>query len=119
MKKRLLLLTASAALFSFCNGQTAAPAKTPDDIQFNGYQIHLFQTVDHGYGYDILYQNALVRHQNNNPYTNSPAGLKNLEDAVKTAKWQVIHLTPPGKQLQPGKQTIPMAVAAQLKIALN
>jgi hypothetical protein len=119
MKKRLLLLTALAALFSLCDGQTTNPAKTPDDIQFNGYQIHLFQTADHGYGYDILYQNALVHHQNNNPYTNLPGGLRNAEDAVKTAKWQVIHLSPSGKQLQPRRQTIPMAVATQLKIALN
>lgn len=119
MKKKLILLTASAALFSLCHGQTAATTKTPDDIQFNGYQIHLFQTAEHGYGYDIRYQHVLVQHQSNNPYTNSTAGIKKMEDAVKTAKWQVIHLSPAGKQLQPVKQTIPMAVATQLNIALN
>jgi len=119
MKKKLILLTATAALFSFCHGQTSAPAKTSDNIQFNGYQIHIFQTMDHGYGYDIRRQNILVHHQNNNPYTDSPSGLTKVEDAVKTAKWQVIHLSPPGKQLQPAQQTIPMAVATQLKINLN
>jgi hypothetical protein len=93
--------------------------KNTSDVVFNGHIIRVYKTIGTGYGYDIFYNNNLLIHQNNNPFTGSPEGLKNKEDALKLAKWQVIHLNPISHQLPPGMQTVPKEVAQQLKIATD
>ena len=117
MKRRLLLLTPLFALSFLSNAQTASPASAPE-IQFNGHSIRVFQNLNRGYGYDIYYKNALVVHQAINPYNKSTEGIKNREDAIKTAKWQVLHLSPADRQ-QMKTQTIPAEVAQQLNIQAN
>ncbi|MEO6719635.1 MAG: DUF4907 domain-containing protein [Ferruginibacter sp.] len=117
MKRRFLLLTPLLALSFLSHAQSASPA-IPTEIQFNGHSIRLFQTLNHGFGYDIYYKNALVVHQDVNPYNKSTEGIKNKDDAIKTAKWQVLHLSPADRQ-QMKKQAIPIEVAQQLNIQTN
>ena len=119
MKKRLILLTTLCAFFVASRAQINGMQKNADEIQFNGYLIRLFQTTNHGYGYDIFFQHTLIVHQDNNPYTNTPEGLKQRDDAIKTAKWQVIHIPHVNRQLQLRKQTIPLEVARQLNISIK
>ena len=117
MKKTFFLLVPLFACSILSYAQTTAPA-SPSEIQFNDHLIRLFQTGSHGYGYDIYYKSALIVHQDTNPYTKSAEGIKNKEDAVKTAKWQVLHLSPADYQ-QIKTQTIPPEVAQQLNIQIN
>lgn len=99
--------------------QSPTVAKNTNEIQFNGYTIRLFETPNQGYGYNVLFHNNIVIHQQKNPFSNSPDGLKVKDDAVKAAKWQIIHLTPGMQSYQMKQSTIPMQVAQQLKITTN
>ena len=118
MKTRLLLIAILSTISFELNAQNADSTKRPNEILFNGYTIRTYKAAT-GYGYDIFYQNNLVIHQKNNPFTASPDGLKNKEDALKIAKWQIIHLNPVNHQMVQGRQTIPMEVARQLNIIVN
>ncbi len=93
--------------------------KSSKEIIFNGYALRVYKTTGSGFGYDIFYNNTLLIHQNNNPFTGSPNGLKNQEDALKLAKWEAVHLNPVTHQLPLGMQTVPKEVAQQLKITTN
>ena len=126
MKKRLLLLALVSALVVALNAQTSDPVKNPKEISFNeisfhGHVIRLYKTAASGYLYDIFFQNNLVIHQNENPFTGAAAGLSTKEDALKIAKWQIIHLYPNNRNGQPGNnlQKIPIEVARQLNISVN
>jgi hypothetical protein len=118
MKNRLLLIAVLSAIMFQLHAQTK-DLKNTSDVVFNGHTIRAYKTIGTGYGYDIFYNNNLLIHQNNNPFTGSPEGLKNKEDALKLAKWQVIHLNPVSHQLPSDLQTVPKEVAQQLKIAIN
>lgn len=118
MKNRLLLIAVFSAITFHLHSQTS-DQKNSDEIVFNNHTIRVYKTAGTGYGYDIFYNNNLLIHQNNNPFTGSPEGLKNKEDALKLAKWQVIHLNPVTHQLPQGIQPVPKEVAQQLKIATN
>lgn len=119
MKTKLFLFTLLTAFFLSALAQVNKPVKDPVEITFNGYVIRVFQTPDHGYGYNIFYNDALILHQDVNPYNQSPAGIKLKEDAVKTAKWQVIHFPLAKKPQQIQRQVIPMEVARQLNITID
>jgi hypothetical protein len=119
MKNKLLLLTVFCALFFASRSQTNKLLEDSNDIPFNGYVIKVFKNSNQGYGYDIFSRNALVLHQDTNPYTNSTSGIKLKEDAIKTAKWQIIHLPASNNQQQKPRQSIPVEVARQLNVSLN
>ena len=94
MKKRLLLLSALCAFFFVSPAQSGGTPKGPDEIQFNGYSIRLFQTPGRGYGYDIFFQQTLIVHQDKNPYTGLPEGLKKKEGAPEETKTDVAKEAP-------------------------
>ncbi len=119
MKIRLLLIAVLSAISFALHAQNADSTKSSNEISFNGHVIRIYKAGTNGYGYDIFYRNSLVIHQNNNPFTASPGGLKNKGDAIRIAKWQTIHLDPSNQQMAPGSQTVPIEVARQLKIAVN
>jgi hypothetical protein len=119
MKNKLLLLTVFCALFFASQSQTNKPLEDSNDIPFNGYVIKIFKNSSQGYGYDIFSRNVIVVHQDTNPYTNSTSGIKLKDDAIKTAKWQIIHLPATNNQQPKPKQNIPVEVARQLNITLN
>jgi len=119
MKKRLLLLVVFAAALYSTYAQNTAPTPKNGEISFNGYQIRLQKLPAGGYAYDILSGERIIVHQDKNPFTGSAIGLKNREDAVKTAKWQVIHINPVSKQVMLDKQLLPAEVAKQLNIETN
>src|SRR5690348_9787715 len=103
MRNRLLFIAVFSAISFYVHAQVRDLKKTNQTV-FNGYTIRVFNTIGTGYGYDIFYNNSLLIHQNNNPFTGSPNGLNNQEDALKLAKWQVIHINPVTHQLPPGMQ---------------
>jgi len=85
-------------------------------VIFNNYIIQLKPLSGNGYGYDIIYQQKLLVHQDKNPFTQEPGGLKNKEDAIRVAKWQVLRLMPSLKQQLLNNPQIPIEVARQLNI---
>src|ERR1700748_3587844 len=101
MKNRFLFIAVFSAIMFQLQAQTKDLQRTSED-GFNGHTIRVYKTIGTGDGYDIFYKSKLLIHQNNNPFTGSPNGLKNKEDALKLAKWQVIHLNPVTHQLPPG-----------------
>lgn len=119
MKTRLLLIAVLSAMSFALHAQNADSAKSSNEIFFNGHVIRIFKAGANGYGYDVFYQNSLVIHQINNPFTVSPGGLKNKDDAIRIAKWQTMHLNPANPHMATGSQTVPIQVARQLNIAVN
>src|SRR5258708_799546 len=118
MKKRFFLMAIFSILLLGLQAQTVAITNKPTDIFFIGHTIRVFK-MGAGYGYDISYQNRLLIHQLVNPVTGQPTGLKTQEDAIKLAKWQVIHFRHFAPVLTPEEKTIPKDVAKQLNIATN
>ena len=119
MKTRLLFIVLLSGISIALNAQNADSMKISNEIFFNGHVIRIIKSSAVGYGYDIFYQNNLLIHQRDNPFTKSPDGLKNKEDVVRIAKWQIIHLIPVNHQMILAAQTVPMEVARQLNIAVN
>lgn len=119
MKTRLLLIAVLTAISFSLHAQTADSTKLSNGVLFNGYTIRIFKTAGSGYGYNIFYQNRLEIHQEHNPFTNAPGGLKIKDDALRIAKWQVIHLNPTDQRIAQSPQTVPIEVAHQLNITLN
>jgi hypothetical protein len=117
MKTRLLFIAVLSAISFALNAQNADSSS--NETLFDGHIIRIYKNVATGYGYDIFYQDNLIIHQKSNPFTASPDGLKNKEDALKIAKWQIIHLPPANHQMVQGRQTIPMEVARQLNITIK
>lgn len=119
MRKHLLMLVFISAIFFGVNAQSGEPHKNPDEISFNGHIVRIYQTPSSGYGYDIFFKNSLVIRQNRNPFTGDVAGLKLKEDAVKLAKWQILHLNPLVSNARNDQSRISLAVARQLNITIN
>jgi hypothetical protein len=118
MKMRSLL-TASLSIFLLgLQAQTVATVKRPADIFFVGHTIHLFK-MSTGYGYDIYFQSRLLIHQQENPVTGNLTGLKSEDEAIKLAKWQVIHFRHYTVALTPEEKMISKSAAKQLNIAAN
>jgi hypothetical protein len=118
MKKSMLLLAALFVVMLTIKAQSKSSPKTPNDVVFMDHVIRLYEAPS-GYLYDIFYQNNLVIHQNKNPFDQTPNGLSTKEDAIKIAKWQIIHIDPLHRQKNKGPQEIPNSVARQLKISSN
>ena len=119
MEKRLLILPLVLTIMVELNAQTSDLNKNSNEISFNGHVIRVYRTTSSGYIYDIFFQNHLIIHQNNNPFTGSADGLRTKEDGLKIAKWQIIHLDPLHRQPISGPQKVPIEVARQLKISGN
>jgi len=104
-------------MLSTSHAQTIATTKDQRDLFFIGHTIHLFKTGT-GYGYDISYHNRLWTHQAVNPFTSDPNGLQKEEDAIKLAKWQVVHFHQFGpRPAITANKTLPKNLANQLKIS--
>jgi hypothetical protein len=122
MKKRLLLIACCVTFFCSTKAQSYSGVNSQNEELFNNYLIRVFVTSTKGYCYDVLFNNNIVIHQVNNPFTNAPEGLSSKADAFKAAKWQIIHLSLPSatyNRFQNAHQTIPIQVAKQLKIAIQ
>lgn len=119
MRKPLLMLAFMSAIFLGVNAQSEKPQNNPDEISFNGHIVRIYQTAASGYVYDIFFKNSLVIRQNKNPFTGDGAGLKWKEDAVKLAKWQILHLNPLRSDPRNDQGKISIAVARQLNITIN
>ena len=114
----MLLLAALFGVMLTIKAQSKSLPKTPNEVVFMDHVIRLYESPS-GYLYDIFYQNNLVIHQNKNPFDQTTNGLSTREDAVKIAKWQVIHIDPSHRQENKGAQQVPNSVARQLKINAN
>jgi len=121
MKKQLLMFALVSAIVVELNAQTPPSIKKPNEIIFNNHVIRVYKTSSSGYLYDIFFKDNPVIQQKDNPFTGNSDGLKTKEDALKIAKWQIIHLYPNNRNGQPGNnlQKIPMEVARQLNISAN
>lgn len=118
MKKRFFLMTIFSILLMGLQAQTIAIVKKSPDIIFIGHTIHVF-TLGAGYGYNISYQNRLLIHQLVNPVTGQQTGLKTEDDAIKLAKWQIIHFNHFGGAITSEQKATSKDVANRLKIAAN
>jgi hypothetical protein len=118
MKKSMLLLAALFCVLLTIEAQSKSSPKTPNDVVFMDHVIRLYKGSS-GYLYDVFYQNNLVIHQDKNPFDQTTNGLRTEEDAIKIAKWQIIHLDPLLRQKTKTPQEIPNSVARQLKISSN
>ena len=119
MKKKPLVMAFLSVMLLAAHSQTIAPTKNQTNFYFLGHNIHVFKTGT-GYGYDISYQNHLWMHQSNNPFTADRNGLAKEEDALKLARWQVVHFRQSGtRPLANANNTLPKGLAGQLKISTN
>jgi len=119
MKTSLLLLAVACLMLVQLHAQSTASAKAPDEILFFGHTIRVYKATSPGFLYDILLQNKLIIHQSSNPFTGSPDGLKTQDDAIKVAKWQIVHFDPMHRQALNNNQLLPKEVARQLSIEFN
>lgn len=118
MKRLLSISFLLLSLSSFAQRQTKTAKPSPVQV-FMGYIIKLSSTAEGGYGYDILSQGKAVVSQKLNPFTLSPKGLVNSEDAFKIARWQVQQIvagTPPSVI---SGRPLPSPLAKELNIGLE
>jgi hypothetical protein len=92
---------------------------TIGEIIFEGYLIRVVPINSNGFGYSIFFKNKMVVQQQNNPFTSSPLGLKNKEEAYKLAKWQVQQLHQRRSSALIKNQRFSGSVAKQLSISSN
>ena len=118
MKKSVLLVAALFGIVLTIKAQSKISPKTLNDVVFMDHVIRIYEAQS-GYLYDIFYQNSIIIHQDKNPFDQSTNGLQTKDDAIKIAKWQIIHIDPLHRPEKKGPQQIPHSVARQLKINLN
>ncbi len=92
---------------------------TIGEMNFEGYLIRVVPINSNGYGYNIFFKNKMVVQQLNNPFTSSPLGLKNKEEAYKLAKWQVQQLHQRRSSALTKNQRFSRSVTKQLSISSN
>ncbi len=117
--KKFVLLT--AVLFSAVlslKAQAKNPPKNQDVVLFMNHVIQLHKAST-GYLYVVYYENNLVLNQNSNPFNQSKNGFLKKEEALRIAKWQIIHFNQSDLRQMKAPQRIPVAVARQLKISNN
>jgi len=113
-------------LFLFLFSLTGAKAQhgvtspyTIGEMNFEGYLIRVVPVNSNGFGYNIFFKNKMVVQQLNDPFTSSPLGLKNKEEAYKLAKWQVQQLHQRRSTALIKNQRFSGNVAKQLSISSN
>src|SRR4051812_30506981 len=119
MKFRLFLSLLFTLQLCFTHAQQASATKPSDQITFSGFVIRLQKLSGGGYTYDILSGSKIITHHGKNPFTGSNIGLRNREDAVKSAKWELVHIDPITKKAPFDNQLLPSQVARQLQIEVN
>jgi hypothetical protein len=120
MKKTFSLLIVLIVSILSIKAQKSTSLDLKNEKIFHaGYVIRAFHNNTTGFGYDIFFQNRLVIHQVNNPFTMAPTGLVKKEDAFKIAIWQIdqfqLKLNTPGLY----NQRISKNVAKQLNITID
>ena len=83
-----------------------------DKREVNGYTIHLMHMPANTFGFFILKCKKPVYSQLSDPFSHSPVGFKNKEDAYKLAEWVA------GEDSKNGRppMAIPPSVAKQLNL---
>ena len=83
-----------------------------DKREVNGYTIHLMRMPANTFGFFILKGKKPVYSQLSDPFSHSPVGFKNKEDAYKLAEWVA------GEDSKNGRppMAIPPSVAKQLNL---
>ena len=120
MKRILLFTTLVLALFFSVNAQhTRQPANGNEQVIFAGYLIKIIPLNGNGFGYKIFFENQMVVHQLVNPFTLTPDGLRNKEDIIKIAKWQIMDMRGRPMNRVIKNQIIAMDVAKRLDIKLD
>ena len=134
LSNRTLSLVILALLF-FVNGgfskekaREKAVRAAPMMREVDGYTLRVARFGDGTYGYEIRNGLEVLIHQRRNPYTGSEIGLKDREDAMKTATWMVKNVIAKEQMLPPNKRLpaailshrlIPKPVAKQLGIPIE
>ena len=120
MKRILLFTTLVLALFFSVNAQhTRQSANGNEQVIFAGYLIKIIPLNGNGFGYKIFFENQMVVHQLVNPFTLTPDGLRNKEDIIKIAKWQIMDMRGRPMNRVIKNQIIAMDVAKRLDIKLD
>lgn len=100
----------------------------PSIRDVDGYTVRVARFIDGTYGYEIRNGSQVLVHQRRNPFTGSPVGLKDRDDAMKTATWMVKNVIAKEQMLPPNKRLpasilshrmIPRPVAKQLGIPME
>lgn len=118
MKKFVLLTAVLLSAVLSLKAQAKSSPKNQDVVFFMNHVIQLHKAST-GYLYVVYYQSNLVLNQNTNPFNQTKNGFLNKEDALKIAKWQIIHFNQSNLRQMKAPQHIPGAVARQLKISNN
>jgi hypothetical protein len=90
-----------------------------DNSVYMGYLIKLLPAGSNGFGYEIFFRSRMVVYQSNNPFTLAPTGLRNREDALKIAKWQVEQIWHEKARGIIKNRLLSRKIAKQLKISVN
>jgi len=116
-----ILQIAAVTLFAqnneLVNLQRSGPVNSMKDKQeYRGYTIRLLNLPVQGnmgrYGFDILENNKLVKHQFQNPLPFSLKGVQKKSDAYEIAKWMIREYKHSGHW----QNIIPPHIAHELKI---
>jgi len=104
-----------AFVFSIVTAQAQQAEKfnpEKDKREINGYTIHLMPMPANTFGFFIMKGKKPVYSQLSDPFSHSPVGFKNKEDAYKLAEWVA------GEDSKNGRppRTIPPSVAKQLNL---
>lgn len=97
----------------------AAPGNSNSNSVYMGYIIRLIPAGSNGFGYDIFFKSKIVVHQSRNPFTLAPTGIRNSDDALKVAHWQVQQLWHQRQHAVIADRLISRDVAKQLNITIN
>jgi hypothetical protein len=116
-KDMKICLTIALVIFfvNVSSGQKL-PGNGFDRYAYMGRVIRIIPAATGGYGYSIFFQNHLVARQSLNPFTMAPTGLKNKEDALKLARWQVAHTPQPGSRAVVREKRFSRDLARELSI---
>jgi hypothetical protein len=94
------------------------PIGGKDNTVYMGYLIRLLPAGSNGFGYEIFFRAKMVVYEPNNPFTLAPTGLRNREDALKIAKWQVEQIWHEKTRVVIKNRLLSRSIAKQLKITL-
>jgi hypothetical protein len=114
MKTIIPLIVLSSIFTSGANAQVP-PGNSNNNSVYMGYNIRLIPAGSNGFGYDIFFKSKIVVHQSRNPFTLAPTGLRNSDDALKIAHWQVQQLWHGNKHVAIINSHVPKAVAKAIE----
>jgi len=118
MKKIVTIIVLAASITSSANAQSPSTGSKNTSV-YMGCIIRLIPAGSNGFGYDIFFNSKIVVHQPRNPFTLAPTGLRNSDDALRVAHWQVQQLWHNRNQAPVINRLVPKYVAKQLNITIN